>query len=160
MPPDNCPRTIAYWMVAPHIITSRTIAPENNCHPNNCPRGKLPPWMIAPGQLPQRQLPPGKIVFQIICRLHNCPLDKWPRRKLPPPQENCPKCKLHLIHFSPKNLKSIVASSCSPSLRFKLILDFDFCIKKTLRDWNCLKKKSKPRTNQVWNNETELFMLS
>ena len=48
MPPDICPRTIAHWMVAPHIITSRTIAPENNCHPNNCPRGKLPPpgWLL------------------------------------------------------------------------------------------------------------------
>ena len=95
MPPDLCPRTIAHWMVAPHIITSRTIAPENNCHPNNCPRGKLPPWMIAPGLLlpgnyPKDNCPQGKLFFKWFVAYIIAP---WTNG----PEENCPPGKLSQV---------------------------------------------------------------
>ena len=90
----------------------QTIASKENYHPGNCP-GQLPPrqlpprnivppriiapWMIAPGlslpdNYPKDNCPlkiyawkmlPRKISFWMICRLHNCPSDKWPQGKLP-----------------------------------------------------------------------------
>ena len=73
-PPDNCPRgkllppprIIAPWMIAPDLLLLDTYPKDNY------------PLTIYPWKLPQR-----KIVFRLICRLHNCPSDKWSREKLP-----------------------------------------------------------------------------
>ena len=45
-PPDNCLRTIAPWMIAPRQLSSRIIAPEENC-PLTI---KFPLQIIAPTQ--------------------------------------------------------------------------------------------------------------
>ena len=90
------PRKIAPCVIAPRQLPPRTIVLEENC-----PQGILPPriialWMIAPGLLllvnyPKDncpltiyswKLPLRKIAFQMICCLHNCPLDKWSWGKL------------------------------------------------------------------------------
>ena len=73
LPPDNCP--------FPGQLPPRIIAPEKNC------LRIFAPWMIAPGlYLPDNypkdncplaisfwKMPPMKIVFRVICGLHNCP---------------------------------------------------------------------------------------
>ena len=63
------PRKIASWIIALWIIGPRTNASK----------------IIDPGQCPPGQLPPKKIGFRIVCYLHNCPSDIWPRGKLLPP---------------------------------------------------------------------------
>ena len=82
-------RTIAPRKIAPRLITPCMIAP-GLLLPENYPKGNwsltISPW----------KLPPRKIAFQMISRLHNCPLDKWSR-------ENCPQeNKLHPRYFSPR----------------------------------------------------------
>ena len=69
-----------------YIIAPRKIWSPDSCLVDDCPR------LIAPRQLPRRQfpltispckLPPRKIVFRMICHLHNAP-----------PYINCPPGKL------------------------------------------------------------------
>ena len=40
-----------------------------NCCPDNCPREKLPPWMIAPGILSLMKVVPQKIAPWMIARI-------------------------------------------------------------------------------------------
>ena len=59
----------------------------------------------------------------------------------------------------------MVISSCFPSLRFKLVVDFDFCIRKNLWDlWNSetetIEKRRTSQEHWVCNIETELRVLS
>ena len=71
-----------------YIIAPRKIWSPDSCLVDDCPR------LIAPRQLPRRQfpltispckLPPRKIVFRMICHLHNAPpLHKLPARKIAP----------------------------------------------------------------------------
>ena len=130
-------RKIATW-----IIVLRRIAPEKNylpeiCALDDCSRIIAPenylkdncPLTISPWKLSLT-----KIAFRMICRLHNCPSDKWSRENCP--QVNGPKDKLHPRYFFSKNQKLIDSSLIEicfllfSSLWFKLVLDFDFCIRK------------------------------
>ena len=61
------PRKIASCMIAPDLILL------GNYPKDNCPL-TLPPWKLLL----------RKITFRMICRLHNCPSDKWSLGKLPP----------------------------------------------------------------------------
>ena len=109
----------------------RTITPEENCQ-DNCPR-TIFLWMIALriGELSPRKIALGQLFPRNIISSHTNG-----------PEENCPTRKLSQGEikpdiFFPKELEvvalySIVASSGSPSLWFNLVLDFDFCIRKTL----------------------------
>ena len=94
MPRKLPSRKIALLKIAPWMIFSPppTTAPSDNWPPDNCPLDNCP-RIIASGQLSQRycpltispwKLPAKKIAFRMICRLHNCPPDKWPGGKLPP----------------------------------------------------------------------------
>ena len=98
------------------------------------------------------------------------PLGLMVLRKLPPsPQKNSSKDKLYSRYFSPRirNLSTLITLIDSCFLLFSFFVvqistRLWFLYKKNFhnhRDWNCLKKKSKSRTNWVWNNETDLFML-
>ena len=78
--------------IAPEENCPRPLPPEENCPPNNCPLDDCP-QIIAPGQLPKDncsltislwKLLPRKIVFWMICRLHNSPSEKLPQGKLRP----------------------------------------------------------------------------
>ena len=101
------PRKVALRIITPRTIAPRTIASEENCSPDNCPPRTVapednyppprPPPIIVPGLLLPGsyskdncpltiypwKLPPRNIAFRMICRLHNCLSDKWPRGKLP-----------------------------------------------------------------------------
>ena len=95
----------------------RLLLPDNYSK-DNCPL-TISPW----------KLPPRKIAFRIICSLHNCPEENFPSPRKIVPRKN------YTRHIFPQEsemvvLLSIVASSCFPSLWFKLVLDFDFCIRK------------------------------
>ena len=76
-----------------------------------------------------------------------CPYIIAPRKT--DPQENCPNDKSHTIYFFSKDQKSIVAPSCFPSLWFKLVLDFDFCIRKNFI--NTVRLKLVKKEEQVKN---------
>ena len=69
-------RKTAPWTVPPGLLPPRMIASGllllGNYPKDNCPL-TIYPW----------KLPPTKIAFRMICRLHNCPSDKWPQGKLP-----------------------------------------------------------------------------
>ena len=118
--------------------------------PDNCSWGKLPasywfqtitPKIIASWQYPPENFPWGKLPFGwfVACIIA-------PRKTTPPPRIIVPRINYTRYVFVPRI-----------SNRSSFFLDFDFCIKK----WNCLKKKNnKSRTNLVWNNETELYLLS
>ena len=92
-------------MIAPQILAPRIIAQRNIASRLLLPK-KIAPCMITLGLLlPDNypkdncslaispwQLPQMKIVFWMICCLHNCPSDKWPWEKLPlplPPPNIC-----------------------------------------------------------------------
>ena len=91
-PKDNCPRRIL-----PRIIVVKIIVPGllllDNYSKDNCP------LTISPWKLPRRN-----ITFRMICRLHNCFLDKWPREKLPP-RKIVPRINYTRYIFFPKNQK-------------------------------------------------------
>ena len=134
--PDNWPLIIAPWMIAPGLLLPENY-PEDNC-----------PLTIYPQKFPTR-----KIVFQMICRLHNCHSDKWPEGKLLP-MKIVPMINYTRDIFSPRirNRSTLIDS----------LLDFDFYIRKNFINTvrlKILKTKEQARTNWVWNNETDFFML-
>ena len=98
----------------------------------------MPPRKTAPQTIALRKMtispwkfPPRKIAFRICC-LHNCPKENC--GPPPPTQKLSQGYIIHNIYFSQESeiivLLSIIASSSFPSLWFKLVLDFDFCMKK------------------------------
>ena len=124
------PKWLNFWEVLPppsfnegggggptNYVAAQTIVPEDYCPREKLRPGKLPPWMIVPGLLPQDNYP--KIIASGQYPPGNCPrglLFGWfvayiiTSRTMAPaktaPQENCPKDKLQLRHFFPKNKKS------------------------------------------------------
>ena len=82
--PDNCPRgKLLPRVIAPMIIAPRLIVPRRIASRIIDPR-TIALKIIDRGQFPPGQLPPKKIAFWMICCLHNCPFDNWPRGKLHP----------------------------------------------------------------------------
>ena len=106
-------RKITPWIIAPREIASppppeqlplRKIASVENCPPENCSlddfSGKIIPKIIVPLTIFPWKFSPRKIAFRMICYQRNSPEENCP------PQEHCPKDKLHTIYFFPKNQKS------------------------------------------------------
>ena len=131
--PDYCSRTITQRYLSFDIIPLET-ASEENCLSDD---------------LSLKLLPLGQMVLRKTV-----------------PQKNNPKDKLHPRYFSPKNQKSqYIDRQLFPllalfTLCFRLVLDFDFCKRKNFINLMRLRLKIKSRTNLVWNNETDLFLLS
>ena len=79
-PPEQLPPgwlPASSWLLDTRQLPQRIIAPEENCPPGKCPRGKLL-RIIAPGKLINNcprtifpwKLAPRKIAFPMICCLH------------------------------------------------------------------------------------------
>ena len=64
--------------------------PLNNCHPDNCHLGQLPPRTIA-----TQDICPQTTATQDNCKQGNCHPDNWPLRQLPP-RKLPPSLTLHL----------------------------------------------------------------
>ena len=102
----------------------RIIAPNLNCLLDNFLR------ITAPAKLPLRLLPLDNIPLEIALEKNYLVDDLSPKKTAP--EENSLKDKLYPRCFSPRirNLSTLVVSSYFPSLSFKLVQDFDFCIRK------------------------------
>ena len=102
-PLDNCPEGNCL-LPPPEQLPLRKIASVENCPPENCSlddfSGKIIPKIIVPLTIFPWKFSPRKIAFRMICCQRNSPEENCP------PQEHCPKDKLHTIYFFPKNQKS------------------------------------------------------
>ena len=110
--------------------------------PDNYPKDNCP-LTISPWKLPSR-----KIAVRIICCLHNCP-----EENCAPPWKIVPR--INYTHYTFSQVSEIVvhlptvASFCFPSLWFKLVLDFDFFIRKNFI--NTVRLKLLKKEEQVKN---------
>ena len=143
------------------------------CHmwcPDNCPLDndplddflpyKLPLGWLLPNNYPKDncpmtistcKMPPRKIAFRMICHLHNYPSDKWLRGKLRT-RKIVSKINYTQYFFSSRtrNLNTLI-DSCFPLfsfLWFKLVLGFDFCIRKKFINTERLKLVKKEQVKK------------
>ena len=141
--------------------------PQDNCPPDYFFR-KITPKIIAPWQYPPGNCPRGKLSFGWFVAYIFTPRTIGPEKTAPLPlRKIVPRINYTRDIFSPRirNLSNLIDSYfllfsffvVKISTRRWLLYNINFYKR---RDWNCLKKKNKSRTNWAWNNEAGLFMLS